>query len=103
MAEGKGFEPLNAFDVSRFQDARLRPLGQPSIENIEFCPAILPLETICRKICEFPQIGGAFVEIADRSRGVAQCPKLTVFCRKSGVSALLFGEQVSRFVEIGGD
>lgn len=26
MAEGKGFEPLNAFDVSRFQDARLRPL-----------------------------------------------------------------------------
>lgn len=36
MAEGKGFEPLNAFDVSRFQDARLRPLGQPSIQIIEF-------------------------------------------------------------------
>lgn len=34
MAEGKGFEPLNAFDVSRFQDARLRPLGQPSIDKI---------------------------------------------------------------------
>ena len=103
MAEGKGFEPLNAFDVSRFQDARLRPLGQPSIENIEFCSAILPPETICRKICEFPQIGGPFVEIADRSRGFAQFLKLTAFCRKSGVSALFLRGAGSRLVEIGGD
>ena len=31
MAEGKGFEPLEAVNPYGFQDRCLRPLGQPSI------------------------------------------------------------------------
>lgn len=53
MAEGKGFEPLNAFDVSRFQDARLRPLGQPSIKIIKFLGAKSSENDFVEKFVEF--------------------------------------------------